>query len=59
MDFIAGELGISRRTRLEQGAVKTVKELAESIGYYDPAYFSKLYCLRFGKTPSEYLSLYH
>jgi AraC-like DNA-binding protein len=41
------------RKLLEHHKIKTVKELAEAVGYTDPAYFSRLYKMRFGRLPSS------
>ncbi len=39
---------------LDEGSVKTVKEVAQAIGMRRPAYFSKLFKDRFGILPSAY-----
>lgn len=41
---------------LETGDVKTVKEVASSVGMKRPSYFSKLYKERFGILPSAYFN---
>ncbi len=42
------------KTLLEEGDVRTVKEVAYSVGIKRPSYFSKLYKERFGILPSSY-----
>lgn len=39
---------------LDEGKVKTIKEVAHAIGMKRPGYFSKLFKERFGVTPSAY-----
>jgi len=41
---------------LEEGDVRTVKEVASSVGMKRPSYFSKLYKERFGILPSAYFN---
>ena len=33
---------------------KSVMEIAESLGYYTPTYFTRLFKEKFGVTPSQY-----
>ena len=44
------------KNMLEAGDVKTVKEVASSVGMKRPSYFSKLYKERFGILPSAYFN---
>lgn len=38
---------------IESGDFNTIKEVAESVGYKDPLYFSKVFKKRYGVTPSD------
>ncbi|MEM9823541.1 MAG: ATP-binding protein, partial [Bacteroidota bacterium] len=41
---------------LENLTYGTISEVSYAVGFEDPYYFSKIYTMRFGKRPSEYLS---
>lgn len=40
---------------IESGSCKTVREIAEKVGYFSTRYFTKLFLKTTGVTPSEYL----
>lgn len=40
--------------RLLGGSELTIKEIAQTVGYRDPAYFSRIFLKLTGRTPSEY-----
>ena len=50
------EVRLQRAYRsLEMRTYHTIAEVANSVGFEDPSYFSKVFVRRFGKTPSEIL----
>ncbi|MDO5423139.1 MAG: AraC family transcriptional regulator [Eubacteriales bacterium] len=52
-DYITG-LRMSRAKILLEGDGKSIREVAEAVGYYDPYYFSRLFKMETGVTPSQY-----
>ncbi len=47
------DLRLRRAATLLNDGSRTVKSVAEAVGYADPAYFSRLFSARFGRTPRE------
>ncbi len=48
------EIRLKRATYLLESTDMTVTEISEKLGFFDAAYFCKLFKKRYGKTPMEY-----
>ncbi len=54
--YIAAKRLLRARSILESGDFTTVSEVAKSVGYEDPLYFSKAFKKQYGLLPSDFLS---
>jgi len=55
--FILSKRLIHAKTILDSGDFNTIYEIAESVGYNDPLYFSRAFKNKFGVSPQKYIKI--